>query len=326
MHEGMLGCTTNRRRVVHVLGSRNVCDDYRGSALGVLFMVRTLLSVAVAAMSLGACTHASTVALRSPIVSADQANPSPLVKLEAFGYRRGNVRTGFAPVVFPQIPQGSDLVVRGRFTNAGLQSDLGTARVLVIGTGRVATESLPRGPRLELLVPASKLKAGVYAAAVEMVPKLGTARTFEKPIAFEVDSAPAPIPRRVAKSTAALQGGIDIIDSLSDQPPRRVDNPVLQRGESLLVEGWAYDPPAHSSASTLLIVVDGKDAFQAEYGISRPDVATYYEDETHRNVGFAAIIPASAFSAGSHRLDLMVLSKDGRHYYSLPKPSPFSLR
>ena len=298
-------------------------------------MVRALLAVAFAVISLSACTRfngvsqqaksTSATGSQSPVVGSNQADPSPLVKIEAFGYRRGGVRTGFIPVLIPQIPQGSDLLIRGRLTAAALQSDMGTARVSVNGTGRVSNESLTKGPSVELVVPASNLKLGVFAAAVEMVTKRGTVRSVWKPIAFEVDSAPARIPHQVTKSAVALRGGIDIIDSLTDQPPTRAANLVLKRGDALLVEGWAYDPTAHSRGSALLIVVDGKATFQAEYGIPRPDVVQHYNDETYRNVGFAAIVRASAFSAGSHQLDLMVLTKDGRHYYSLPTSSSFSV-
>jgi hypothetical protein len=248
------------------------------------------------------------------------------VKIQAFGYRPERARSGFVEVSIPQIPHASDFVVRGKFTEAGLQSGIKAARLHVDGNGRVSTESLANSPVFELSIPTAALTPGRHDVHVEMLQAGGKILPFEKPIIFEVDSVPERLPSAV-RGAAPLAGGIDICCRLSEPESARASDLQLELGDSLLVEGWAYDPTAHSTGGLLLLVVDGTRAFQADYGISRPDVAAFFKNQAYRDAGYAAVVPASAFPVGQHSVNLVLLSKDGRHSYTLAKAAAtFSVR
>ncbi len=288
-------------------------------------MVRRLIFVAVVASSLNGCSHASPASRVPAVVRADQADPSPLVKIQAFGYRSHVAHADLVEVSSPQIPHGSDFVVRGKFTEAAPQGDIQAAGLQVDGDGRRSVESLSKSPEFELSIPTSELKPGLHDLHVELLLTSGKKRPFEKPIVFEVDSPAVRVPPSV--DPVPLAAAVDVCCSLRDPGSAHASDLQLELGDSLLVEGWAYDSTARSTGRALLLVVDGARAFQAEYGISRPDVATFFRNETYRNSGYEAVVPASAFSVGQHTVNLMLLSKDGKHYYALPKPAAtFNIR
>jgi hypothetical protein len=306
---------------------RLVYNGLRSIVPKVVSMICKLLFAAVVAGSLSGCSHPNgPVSAASTIVGADQANPSPLVKIQAFGYRPDRARTDLVAVSIPQIPHASHFVVRGKLTEAGLQSRIKAARLKVDSNGRVSTESLAKSPVFELSIPTSELTPGRHAVYVEMLQAGGKMLPFEKPIIFEVDSVPERIPSGV-RGAVPLAGAIDICCRLSEPGSVRASDLQLKLGDSLLVEGWAYDPTARSTGRLLLLVVDGTRAFQADYGISRPDVATFFRNQAYRDAGYTAVVPASAFSVGQHTLNLVLLSKDGKRYYTLAKPTAtFSVR
>jgi hypothetical protein len=283
-------------------------------------MVRRLLLVAAVAASLLGCSRPQAPSSAGPaLAGASQTDPSPLVKIAMFGYRPHRGGANVVEVSVPQIPHAADFVVRGTFTDAGMQSGISAARVRVEGSADVSTQPLAKGPAFELVIPTSGVKLGLHGAYVEMVGANGTAVAFAKPILFEVDAAAGNVPAGIQR-TAPIAGNIDICCRLSEPQTARSTELQTALNDSVLVQGWAYDPSARTSGRGLLLVVDGTRAFEAEYGIARPDVAASYRNDAVRDSGYAAIVPASAFSAGQHTVNLMLLSKDGRHAYAFAKP------
>jgi hypothetical protein len=258
------------------------------------------------------------------IVAVDKADLSPLVKLNAFGYRAPGVPTGFAEVSLPQIPHGSDFVVRGKRTDNGLERGITTARLQVDRGEAGAEQSLTRSPLFELSVPTAELRSGRHELHVVARGPGGNDVPFEKPIVFEVDSAADRIPAGVPDAKP-LAGAVDICCRLGSRSAHATE--LQLPGDALTVQGWAYDPAARSTGRLLLVVIDGTRAFRADYGIPRPDVVAFFRNPAFRDTGYVAAVPASAFSVGEHTLNLVLLAKDGRHFYTLAKPAAsFSVR
>jgi len=78
------------------------------------------------------------------------------------------------------------------------------------------------------------------------------------------------------------------------------------------VEGWAFKDGV--GVAKVEVLLDGRVAATADYGIARPDIAAYWEistDPGHPNVAFRADIDATALPPGRHWLGLRVHGRDG---------------
>jgi hypothetical protein len=65
-------------------------------------------------------------------------------------------------------------------------------------------------------------------------------------------------------------------------------------------------------------VVD-ETVFASVHGGDRPDVASYYGQESYQRSGFVAKIPAYALASGQHTLGLRVVAADRSCYYEGPR-------
>ncbi|MGA2539569.1 MAG: hypothetical protein ABSF53_26415, partial [Terracidiphilus sp.] len=71
-------------------------------------------------------------------------------------------------------------------------------------------------------------------------------------------------------------------------------------GDSLYVGGWAADYTDNGPAKTVQISIDGGTPVAATLGISRPDVAAYYNNSAWTNSGFQLFTSVSGLGTGSH--------------------------
>jgi hypothetical protein len=81
------------------------------------------------------------------------------------------------------------------------------------------------------------------------------------------------------------------------------------------IAGWAVDKPHRSAAGGVDIVVD-RMLFPSTYGLTRDDVAKYFQRSEYRATGFVASIPAGTLIKGEHALSVRVVSSDLKCYYS----------
>jgi hypothetical protein len=81
----------------------------------------------------------------------------------------------------------------------------------------------------------------------------------------------------------------------------------------LLINGWCLDQHAKSPAAGVDILIDGQ-AYAASYGLSRPDVAAYFNSVECSNTGYSLTVPARLIQPGEHRLAIRIISSDQKSY------------
>ena len=72
--------------------------------------------------------------------------------------------------------------------------------------------------------------------------------------------------------------------------------------DSIYINGWAADPTDGSPVTSVIVYIDGVSIGAPTLGVSRPDVASYYNNPAYTNSGFTLYYPASGLSAGSHTI------------------------
>ena len=91
---------------------------------------------------------------------------------------------------------------------------------------------------------------------------------------------------------------------------------ISLQSETLIVQGWAIDQVAGSTAGAVFISIDGDTDFPARYGADRPDIAARFGNSRYRASGFAAWFATSAVGKGPHVLSLKVVTHDKTGYYA----------
>lgn len=105
------------------------------------------------------------------------------------------------------------------------------------------------------------------------------------------------------------------IDSIGPALDPVKNQPVKVSGTiPLAVTGFAVDDGSKTVARGVEVVIDGKPN-TAMYGITRPDVATFFKNPAFSQSGFRYEIPAGSLPSGQHNLKLRILTSDGKSYY-----------
>lgn len=180
------------------------------------------------------------------------------------------------------------------------------------GDGRLSARYLPLGI--------------VGVAAIIMIAAVALTGRVTVPRSVAPLMAQPPLPASVSQ-LAALEPlrGVPAysLDGIVSSPSRVVVKTAGQahstvsapRGQTLLFGGWAYDPVVLEPARAVFLEVDGKTLIPALYGNQRPDVASYFGDQSMAATGFIAPVRAGSLAAGPHRIDVIILSADGSGYY-----------
>lgn len=90
---------------------------------------------------------------------------------------------------------------------------------------------------------------------------------------------------------------------------------VVQRWRPIDIAGWAIDARSRLTAGAVFVLVDGRRSFSAQYGWQRPDVAKALGVPSYAGSGYNSMIPAGALQDGTHRLQIRVVTHDGRAYF-----------
>jgi hypothetical protein len=77
---------------------------------------------------------------------------------------------------------------------------------------------------------------------------------------------------------------------------------ISQSSGTLYVNGWAADYQDNGAAKSVEILIDGTPLVPAILGISRPDVAAYYNNPAWANTGFDLYTSVSGLSQGTHQV------------------------
>ncbi|MEO5357533.1 MAG: hypothetical protein H7844_09580 [Nitrospirae bacterium YQR-1] len=89
---------------------------------------------------------------------------------------------------------------------------------------------------------------------------------------------------------------------------------IDDKHQYIKIDGWAVDNIEKDIAGGVYIKIDDK-LFPAFYGISRTDVAEHFMMHKYRYIGFEVNIPVSLIEKGVHKLSVIVLTKNRKHYF-----------
>jgi hypothetical protein len=104
------------------------------------------------------------------------------------------------------------------------------------------------------------------------------------------------------------------IDQINGQSRRNQVNPIKVNGSRFSLSGWAIDYPEQSTASNVIVEIDGK-FFNSSYGYNRPDVARSYKLENIAKCGWNIDIPIREIEKGEHTINIYIVNKDSSGYY-----------
>lgn len=107
------------------------------------------------------------------------------------------------------------------------------------------------------------------------------------------------------------------MDEVGGQVPKpNVPIPVdPKRTPTINVRGWAVDQRAKTAAGGVIVNVDGKTDFVANYGQPRPDVAANLKSSNYTDCGFITSIDVSGLEKGRHTLTMRVVTADRKGYF-----------
>jgi hypothetical protein len=123
-------------------------------------------------------------------------------------------------------------------------------------------------------------------------------------------SSPAPEPLPVPGEPRLA---LDAVNGVPVGPGRaRVTVHAALEAKASLT-GWAVDCDAHAPVGAIILRIDGgRIERRAELGFLREDVARFFAEPGFALSGFRAPIPLDLLGPGSHRIELSVVSHDGR--------------
>ncbi len=219
-------------------------------------------------------------------------------------------RLDVLPTAFagPILPSGAAIALTGWAVNGNRPARRITVAV-VGGPAFAATGGLERrdvaaewgesacGAGFQAWLPTAALAPGAHAVHViaDGTP-IGNAvrlRIARADTAFAVDA----LPLQPAVVDEALVLGRDPHGTTAPAP--------AQREETILVRGWADNPPGEAPHRTVLGVVEGGSVFVGCAGLPRPDVAAFFGDAARHHTGFRLYLPLLHVRPGEHRLRLL---------------------
>jgi len=112
---------------------------------------------------------------------------------------------------------------------------------------------------------------------------------------------------------AYREWGFHNLDRPGDIHTEGYNGNIDQTKETTVVEGWALDPLANSTASCVMIQI-GDQYYKAEYGKERDNVAEYFQNSTYLKCGYQLEINTQELlSTGSMKVH--VISSDSTYQY-----------
>ncbi|MHB8645847.1 MAG: acyltransferase family protein [Thermomicrobiales bacterium] len=149
--------------------------------------------------------------------------------------------------------------------------------------------------------------AGVVAALVLLIP-------------FTYAAYRTPTPSLAHRTVAAT--GIQADFRADVGSGERAGPLMVRRGtmpaEGVIVSGWALDAAHHHLVRVVYLSIDGTTNIRATYGLIRPYVARYFNDDTYLHAGFTGYIPLAALPTGTHQVTLKVIGDDATTFFESP--------
>ncbi|MGB7987043.1 MAG: chitobiase/beta-hexosaminidase C-terminal domain-containing protein [Terracidiphilus sp.] len=261
------------------------------------------LVASVAALSIG--THAVTV------VAIDSGGRSttlgPLTITVTGGPPVGSLDVAVDSATGSStLPQTDSLLVRGWVADPVDGSPLGNVKIYVdgvffgtptLGLSRTDVASYFNNSTwaksgYQLVASVAALSIGTHAVTVVAIDSGGRSTTLG-PLTINVTGGP-PV------------GSLDVaVDSATGSS-------TLPQTDSLLVWGWVADPVDGSPLGNVKVYVDGVFFGTPTLGLSRTDVASYFNNSTWAKSGYQLVASVAALSIGTHAVTVVAIDSGGR--------------
>jgi len=88
---------------------------------------------------------------------------------------------------------------------------------------------------------------------------------------------------------------------------------TIEAPNPIVVTGWAVDSETRQLAGAVEVVFDGR-PLQADYKISRQDVAIAQKIDAYALAGFRLVIPTAKLAKGDHTLSVRVVANNLKSY------------
>ena len=143
----------------------------------------------------------------------------------------------------------------------------------------------------KMLYPVSGLSVGAHTVTVQAIDSTGQTTTFG--------------PRTITVFAPPPVGHIGaVVDSVTFSE-------TVGTADSVAVTGWAADPLDGAPLGNVKVFIDGAAAGTPTLGIPRLDVAEASQNSAYLNSGYRLLSPASALSAGVHKVTVVATNSAG---------------
>jgi subtilase family serine protease len=102
------------------------------------------------------------------------------------------------------------------------------------------------------------------------------------------------------------------LGNLDSAVDNKTGGTTVSQNDSLIVRGWIADPVDGAPLGNVKVYVDGNLFGTPTLGLSRPDVASYFNKPAYTNSGFSLTASAAALSPGTHAVTVVAIDSGGR--------------
>jgi hypothetical protein len=127
---------------------------------------------------------------------------------------------------------------------------------------------------------------------------------------FDVVPARQQIPDLPATTPGKIHVGVDVLGTMAEATEIDQAHPKIQRGDVLIVRGWAFDR-THKEPCKRVFIALGDECVRAIYGVPREDVVADQQVSSARYTGFTARLSTASLPLGRHTLSMFGVSSDG---------------
>jgi len=108
------------------------------------------------------------------------------------------------------------------------------------------------------------------------------------------------------------------LDRVGQAPDPLNQQPAVTSGAApMVLSGFGFDPVAKLPAKGVDVAIDGN-AYGADYGRPREDVANFNKVPALTPTGFTLTLPAGTLAKGPHIAMVRVVAADGKGYFESP--------
>ncbi len=119
-------------------------------------------------------------------------------------------------------------------------------------------------------------------------------------------------PTTSATYTATFTNTYQPVGVLEKAVDNSTTSATVKLGDPLLVSGWAADPVDGAPLSNVKVSVDGTVFGTPTLGISRPDVATAYNNPAYTNSGYQLVGSTNGLALGTHAVTVVAVDSTAR--------------